>query len=381
MAEQNSSADWLPPGWTVEVRKRKNGKRDTCYSDPSNKLKFFSKPEVLRYLNNTESNRYKSNGKRKGSRSRKLSAINSPGVAEELSLADNRPNEPMTTNQNSKVVGVLKEDQTFETCTGGERTSMICFNLSKTSDSEKRGKSDHSAVVVADSEKLAENGLENPGNKRLQIQASEKNKREKPDLPRRASKRLAGIEVGPIAELKTNNRTHRVSGRRVDEADASKAENLLDSAAPEKCVDQRASEDDGDDKKADEEGGGSHLNFSLEDLWRDPCIEFAIKTLTDAIPIEDENQVEENPGSYSDLPFGDSWGDPCIDFAVKTLTGAIPVVDEFGMSECLLTSSSETMQDKGSEISNVGLHNSGDAGIQPHCEERSDDLQRKTICG
>ncbi|KAG5558545.1 hypothetical protein RHGRI_008476 [Rhododendron griersonianum] len=473
MAEQSSSPEWLPTGWTVEVRIRKNGKRDTCYSDPSNKLKFFSKPEVLRYLNNAESNRHKSNGKRKAGRSRKLSAIKSPAVAEQLNLADSRANEPMTRNRSSKVVGVLKEDQTFEICTGEQGTTMICFDLSKASDSKRRErsdpkavvgvvsenlaengvenpgnkrlqlraseknnrekpdlpreKSDPKAVVGAVSENLAENGVENPGNKRLQLQASEKNNREKPDLPReksdpkavvgevsenlaengvenpenkrlplraseknnrekpdlprRASKRLAGIEVGPIAELKTNNRTHRVSVRPVDEAETDKAENLLDSAPPEKCVEKRATEEKGDDIKADEERGGSPRSFSLKDLWTDPCIEFAIKTLTDAIPIEDEYLAEENPGSSVEWPFGDSWGDPCIDFAVKTLTGAIPVVDDFGISECPLTSSSETMQDKGSEISNAGLHNSGDAGIHPHCEERSGELQRKTIRG
>lgn len=258
---------------------------------------------------------------------------------------------------------------------------MICFDLSKASDSKRRERSDPKAVVGVVSENLAENGVENPGNKRLQLRASEKNNREKPDLPRRASKRLAGIEVGPIAELKTNNRTHRVSVRPVDEAETGKAENLLDSAPPEKCVEKRATEDKGDDIKADEERGGSPLSFSLKDLWTDPCIEFAIKTLTDAIPIEDEYLAEENPGSSVEWPFGDSWGDPCIDFAVKTLTGAIPVVDDFGISECPLTSSSETMQDKGSEISNAGLHNSGDAGIHPHCEERSGELQRKTIRG
>ena len=32
MAEENSAEDWLPPGWTVEVRVRKNGKKDKVNS-------------------------------------------------------------------------------------------------------------------------------------------------------------------------------------------------------------------------------------------------------------------------------------------------------------------------------------------------------------
>nr|GEX01472.1 hypothetical protein [Tanacetum cinerariifolium] len=62
------------------------------------------------------------------------------------------------------------------------------------------------------------------------------------------------------------------------------------------------------------------MNFSLNDLWTDPCIEFAVKTLTGAIPFGDLNKV----GNFSpSVPMEEFWTDPCIEFAVKTLTGAI----------------------------------------------------------
>lgn len=69
MGEEISSFDWLPAGWTVEARVRRNGKRDKCYTDPSNKHKFYSKSEVLRYL---KSVRIKREGEptRKSSRNR-----------------------------------------------------------------------------------------------------------------------------------------------------------------------------------------------------------------------------------------------------------------------------------------------------------------------
>ncbi|XP_065858225.1 methyl-CpG-binding domain-containing protein 13-like [Euphorbia lathyris] len=46
--------EWLPLGWTVETKKRKSGpargKEYKVYLDPSTGCKFFSKPEVFRYL-------------------------------------------------------------------------------------------------------------------------------------------------------------------------------------------------------------------------------------------------------------------------------------------------------------------------------------------
>ncbi|KAH9604473.1 hypothetical protein KSS87_012412 [Heliosperma pusillum] len=50
----------LPAGWTIQVRTRNKGHRKgtpyKCYIDPSSGTKFFSKPEVFRYLQSTHSN-------------------------------------------------------------------------------------------------------------------------------------------------------------------------------------------------------------------------------------------------------------------------------------------------------------------------------------
>ncbi|KAI7738733.1 hypothetical protein M8C21_030955, partial [Ambrosia artemisiifolia] len=78
----------------------------------------------------------------------------------------------------------------------------------------------------------------------------------------------------------------------------------------------------GSDMKSD-----SSINFSMNDLWTDPCIEFAVKTLTGAIPFTDVNKVE-NFTAPSEVPLEALWTDPCIEFAVKTLTGAIPVPED-----------------------------------------------------
>ncbi|ESQ43301.1 hypothetical protein EUTSA_v10012954mg [Eutrema salsugineum] len=101
----------------------------------------------------------------------------------------------------------------------------------------------------------------------------------------------------------------------------------------------------------------STFDSTLADLWKDPCIAFAIKTLTGeslhlpntAAVSSDQNNSHakqkgvafspethttgsEKPGVSSESPcMDDIWKDPCIDFAIKTLTGAIPIgLDEPG---------------------------------------------------
>ncbi|TKY60597.1 Methyl-CpG-binding domain-containing protein 13 [Spatholobus suberectus] len=56
----NERPEWLPDGWNMEVRTRKSGVHAgsgyKCYIDPLKGYKFFSKPEVLRYLETIKDN-------------------------------------------------------------------------------------------------------------------------------------------------------------------------------------------------------------------------------------------------------------------------------------------------------------------------------------
>ncbi|KAM7531242.1 hypothetical protein LguiB_034652 [Lonicera macranthoides] len=53
----SNSPDWLPSGWTVEVKVRNYGRKDKCYIDPASGCKFYSKPEVSRYLETVNAGR------------------------------------------------------------------------------------------------------------------------------------------------------------------------------------------------------------------------------------------------------------------------------------------------------------------------------------
>ncbi|MFS7949583.1 putative Methyl-CpG-binding domain-containing protein [Helianthus anomalus] len=122
----------------------------------------------------------------------------------------------------------------------------------------------------------------------------------------------------------------------------------------------------------------SSINFSMNDLWTDPCIEFAVKTLTGAIPCEDLNKPENPAPSPLKVPLEDLWTDPCIEFAVKTLTGAIPVGENDSLQQRTDTSrntraphdfylpdvgptgqNKQQQQQQGSTFGNVGFQNSG----------------------
>ncbi|MCE5166329.1 hypothetical protein HAX54_017665, partial [Datura stramonium] len=60
VGEPNSSHEWLPPGWIVELKTRKSGSQAGAtykvYVDPSTGNKFYSKPEVSKYLKTMKQN-------------------------------------------------------------------------------------------------------------------------------------------------------------------------------------------------------------------------------------------------------------------------------------------------------------------------------------
>lgn len=140
------------------------------------------------------------------------------------------------------------------------------------------------------------------------------------ELPRRTSKRLAGVEADPSLEVdsigksKLSGKTEVKNSENVDkQKEASTNLPLADLSSAE-------------EQERDEE----KLKSSLNDLFMDPCIDFAIKTLTGAIPLEDVNKMHEaSPiqAPSAALSLSDFWADPCFEFAVKTLTSEIPMED------------------------------------------------------
>ncbi|XP_059629296.1 methyl-CpG-binding domain-containing protein 13-like isoform X2 [Cornus florida] len=451
---------------------RKHGRkirRDLHYIDPVSGYVFNSMKDVLRYLKTGELGRLAFKPKDKGGSSMELEDDKGslPSVAGGQKLAESGINGQVLRNQSFD--GVVKEEQNLESTSTGdcipqsehtsdqgrEGAAGSSVNLPKTNDLEQRGgKNDFtigmpdSAHVVGPLQEKLPNGNEVGRQRNGNIQHGSnkrKNKRE-PNLPRRASKRIAGVELDPTPELKTNNRARRIATKESGEAEAKTDENLGNMTTPEEHSGKVEAENKADVKqecplvlppsnldiqeenvgrvetvckaeekpelpprnldiqeenvgqvetgcKADEKpelpprnldiqeenvgqvetvckaeekpelplGSSTKdswrcIDFaiktltgaipiegentadknlgSMEDLWSDPCIEFAIKTLTGTIPMEDMNKAQENPGSSFDLPIGgELWTDPCIEFAIKTLMGTKPMEDENKVQE------------------------------------------------
>ncbi|KAK7358649.1 hypothetical protein VNO77_00587 [Canavalia gladiata] len=100
--------EWLPDGWNVEFRTRKSGAYMgfgyKCYIDPLNGYKFYSKPEVLRYLETIKDNSCTSKKK-------KCTNVYSPtnGVAEKSTVEDLPPGWVKEVKITRKSNGIRKD--------------------------------------------------------------------------------------------------------------------------------------------------------------------------------------------------------------------------------------------------------------------------------
>jgi len=278
------------------------------------------------------------------------------------------------------------------------------------------------------------------GTEKVQAQHHQcKNKHKKEiNLPRRSSKRLAGIKLDPVPELKTRNRTRRVavkqSGEEETITNVDKSPDRLhdgvakqklsgkdqecftfshleNNATVEECM-RVAENGDKVDAKLD-----YSLDIPLRELLTDPCIAFAIQTLTGltfetfknsqtsseskdiqhseisaaadcegqgkksndglggnvfsspgslATPQEhasdaakiDMKTKNENASPSSEKTLDMSWMDPCIEFAIKTLTDSIPIDSDQNPKNCLQQQlSSSSNQNSEQAMSNVSLNN------------------------
>ncbi|CAJ1952730.1 unnamed protein product [Sphenostylis stenocarpa] len=482
--EEPNSHD-LPPGWNVEVKVRKNGKRDKYYFLPSSGLKFKSKVELFRYLDNAQN---------------KVSIQKiSPNVVVEKAIAEGLPPGWVKTTRIVTRGDTVRKDTyyidpvsgyTFRSIedvdrylgSGGMGRNTLKLKDKDSSDTmQKDAKSPSASVTMKPTlsismdqssdldmvekdqqisrsacsevymhvpvskcftnkdnqeKKLQENSETKQGTENLQVQDHQyKNKHKKEiNLPRRSSKRLAGIKVDPVPELQTRSRTRRLTLKQSGEEEESitnvdRTPNSLpdglekqklsgkdkewftfspleNNATVEECV--RVT-DNGDkvDAKLD-----YNLDFPLRELLTDPCIAFAVQTLTGVtfdIPKSSQtsselknfqhSEVRGGNGKKSNVGLGDnvfsspenlaipqqyagdatktnvkaknedaepseksldmSWMDPCIEFAIKTLTDSIPLDSDQNPKNCLQQqlSSSSNQQQSEMTMSSVSLDN------------------------
>ncbi|MED6224217.1 hypothetical protein PIB30_081750 [Stylosanthes scabra] len=522
--EDPSSGDCLPQGWTVEVKVRKNGRRDKYYIDPSSGYVFRSLKDVDRYLESGEIGRNafkpKDNidtelkaDKFLPAQTTKPTSSVSMGLSSDSDRISNGQQGQKPACSGEYASTPISENTSSQCVVGAESTTSVTLQAESSDQIEgKVSVAERAPVPIRiDEEDSQEKQIPDDEQTKTEKSHDQKRKRQKKviNLPRRSSKRLAGIQLDPVPELVTRSRARRgaveKSGQRETMENDDKFSNSLPNAAakktnaPEggsetKCKSESAAnmpqstkgrplcnefstperlpnkaiEENGSNKnqecfsfwpqenhatmkdhadKVDAKLDYSH-EFPLKELLQDPCIAFAIQTLTGVtfetsktsqvsgesnnsehseaftastggddkggcnvfshpenyaiIPqehagaAETETKTNENRtgSSSSEKELDVSWMDPCIEFAIKTLTGSIPLDSDQSPKNCMqqqLSSSNTNHGDvafnqkpsfKQSFVDpthhqhsrNVGMGNSGGARI-PHCGD-----DRRNVC-
>lgn len=227
--------------------------------------------------------------------------------------------------------------------------------------------------------------------KKTQLDKRKSKRKKEYHLPRRASKRLAGLDIDPTPELKTSR------ARRVDKKPAETGASTPPSSSPgtsahwaswqpaqlEAGLEGEIKFDSSKDTKvlvksinikhtsADLTNGVEHAGSIQEENKnvRKPKSSAALPGGNMAFPEENpgrvgkENVENEKTNIPIDLPSMDLWSDPCIQFAIKTLTG-----EE-------VTDSPKSMVV--SPVSNSSQHATGDLATHKKMEETGNKGDKK----
>lgn len=198
-------------------------------------------------------------------------------------------------------------------------------------------------------ENLLDSGMKNSSTGKGRVSKSKAKNKKELNLQRRTSKRLAGINSQPPANPMANERAHQGASIKPSHHKGTISDtDLLDKAnerlgnMPEIELNNRLSTKT--DTSTPQPSGKSEV--SLEDLAAAPQEQPQMRETSTELekPHETENTELKKPEpapqmhksgkeklveSEPDIPFSiaDYWSDPCLDFAFKTLTGVIPIED------------------------------------------------------
>ncbi|KAK2653820.1 hypothetical protein Ddye_013676 [Dipteronia dyeriana] len=419
---ERAEPEGLPPGWIKEIKVTKSAhkvRRDPFYIDPVSGYIFRSMRDVSRYLETGDLGRLATKPKDKHSQDdhdSKNDKDHSPTASKKQKTASTGTETPVT-GQSTKPGEIAKDEDITggrentplskpTSNQGGADAEMSGSNLPKDSsqvDEEKDsdetvGLSTLDVGAVPEKQTLESGDIEGE-TKKSKLGKSKPRKKKVLDLPRRSSKRLAGVALNPTPELIiTDTRARQPVGKQSGDEVASTIKGSKSTEVSCKSTKGKHQSEDlanphenAESSKKQESAGDlppqnqakvevgceaeakpkPEPSFDLDfgDLLSDPCIAFAIKTLTGdnfetsrgievsmgsnnsnsegittpeqnagkenqkiAIPgecavdvIGNSCKTDEKPGLPLDSPFADIMTDPCIEFAIKTLTGTIPV--------------------------------------------------------
>ncbi|RVX09040.1 Methyl-CpG-binding domain-containing protein 13 [Vitis vinifera] len=305
---ERSTADGLPAGWIkeIKIRMNENGiRRDPYYTDPVSGYVFRSRKDVFRYLKTGEISRHAFKPKNK--------CINVPEL----------PNDEISPPPGAKRQKLMHQ-----------KTRRRLFSATASADTGTPTETLQEKLLV-ENEKYAES-KKSSGRRNSDLQKDKGSKRKSKNkdcnLPCRSSKRLAGLKPDLVGNSGSSEQAlavaDKISGKSevipalgvvmgsLDNTACCQLEVVLEaepghhaSRAIEAPSDVEQSKKDNrhlEDEAVQEEEAGKletgkktgdepelpPMDFPFMDVWSDPCLEFAFKTLTGAIPIEDNLEIE-----------------------------------------------------------------------------------------
>ncbi|CAK9141856.1 unnamed protein product [Ilex paraguariensis] len=322
VVDKTLSLEGLPPGWIKEIRKRKYAsgtKKDPYYIDPESGYMFRSTLDALRYLKTGGIATCKMKPKRMDVNDMVLkhedicapSAVG--GKKRKHSTSKRRLFEGKERSGSSGLAAFEAKSSKERRTNGFKRKHGLTVS--------ENGSASTPATDIFPEETLPQNVMEENSKKKTWIGSRNSMERGL----RRTSKRLAGIKP-EIQDKLESSESALAAARKSTEIEANPSPTLvLDGAAnrvPELVTELEAETTKGHasiDKEA-----VLDIEPSIENKRPVDISQVSLGMQTTEKQDEGKPESQDSRGLYS---LGDSWSDPCLDFAFKTLTGAIPVED------------------------------------------------------
>ncbi|KAL6979608.1 hypothetical protein U1Q18_021263, partial [Sarracenia purpurea var. burkii] len=181
------------------------------------------------------------------------------------------------------------------------------------------------STELVQGEKLEDNLMVKISSRKVQIDSGKSKKKKGSSMPSRSSKRLAGLKPEMAVNFALSEQEIRAAARKSGQNEGKSSLGPLDNMShivPQPF--ETVSETD----IARHAFTGTEVPSNLE-INKKPLEDYSV--LEDQQVRQGTEKKDENPESQLLYPFEDSWSDPCLEFAFKTLTGEIPIEDNFAI--------------------------------------------------
>ncbi|XP_021730476.1 uncharacterized protein LOC110697407 [Chenopodium quinoa] len=294
MGEQIRAEDWLPEGWKIEIRVRKSGKKDRYYTDPVNGYIFRSLKDIDRYLLSGKLGKHVTKNKPKDCEDANFDFIQHTDVPKKKKSIESNNGDEKKRARNESKRGKTGAETPKETV---ENSISKPLKGGRSSRSTKK-KRESTPFFILDPDQCEDSSTVSIPNISEIIDSMLKEK-ENPKTVYLSAPAIGSLLGEKLSETRTSNSNKKpkfavnyckdnvTSSNKLPCTGISselkvKKENLELKSIPRPYQDQESSAVDQKcdrmitDSKA-KEGPESPL---FADLFEDPCIDFAIKTLT-----------------------------------------------------------------------------------------------------